>query len=210
MYLDSNPNSEFGHINSDKFKVNPNLNKKIFVVEDFYEDPNAVREFALQQWYHDDSGFLGLRTRKQFFFEGVKEKFEDILGMKITDWETMEMNGRFQSNKAGIPGVYHTDDQEWAAAVYLTPNAPFEAGTSFYAHKESKVRDSRGEDWYKAFNQKTFTDSTPYQLVDTVGNVFNRLVMWDAQMIHAAPTYFGWDIDSSRLFQIFFFNTEKK
>ena len=59
-----------------------------------------------------------------------------------------------------------------------------------------------------AFNQHTFVDRTPYELVDTVGNVFNRLVIWDAGLIHSASEYTGWDIASSRLFQIFFFDAE--
>jgi hypothetical protein len=45
-------------------------------------------------------------------------------------------------------------------------------------------------------------------LVDTVGNIFNRLVIFDGGLIHSASDYFGWDIASSRLFHMFFFNAE--
>jgi hypothetical protein len=55
-------------------------------------------------------------------------------------------------------------------------------------------------------NQKTFVDKTPYEMVDTVGNIFNRLVIFDGGLIHAASEYFGWDIPSSRLFHMYFFN----
>ena len=41
-----------------------------------------------------------------------------------------------------------------------------------------------------------------------IGNVFNRCVIWDAKLIHAAPTYFGHDIDTARATQVFFFDTE--
>ena len=123
--IDSSPNTEYGYINSDRFRVNPNANKRVHVVDDFYEDPMAVREHALLQYYNDDPGYLGLRTRKQFFFDGVKEKFEEILQRKITKWEDYGMNGRFQSNIAGTKLVYHCDSQSWAAAVYLSPNAPY-------------------------------------------------------------------------------------
>jgi hypothetical protein len=33
-------------------------------------------------------------------------------------------------------------------------------------------------------------------------------VLWDAQLIHAAADYFGHDDETSRLFQIFFFDVE--
>ena len=127
--------------------------------------------------------------------------------MKITEWEGHTMNGRFQSNKAGTPLVYHCDEQTWAACIYMTPNAPVATGTSFFQHRETKLRGGE-ENIHEAFNGKTFVDRTPYEMVDTVGNVFNRLVIWDAKLIHSATDYFGWDINSSRLFHIFFFDAE--
>tara|TARA_B100001778_G_scaffold105640_1_gene86378 strand:+ start:2915 stop:3577 length:663 start_codon:yes stop_codon:yes gene_type:complete len=216
--IDSSPNTEYGYINSDRFKVNPQANKRVHVVDDFYEDPMAVRQHALEQYYNDDPGYLGMRTRKQFFFDGVKEKFEEVLQRKITKWEDYGMNGRFQSNIAGTKLVYHCDSQSWAAAVYLSPDAPYWTGTSFYAVKNydagplgsaNSIRHNSHPDLDLAFNQHTFVDRSPYELVDTVGNVFNRLVIWDAGLIHSASEYCGWDIASSRLFQIFFFDSVK-
>jgi hypothetical protein len=211
-YTDNTPDSEWGTIETDQIKLSNCKDKRLFVVDNFYEDPLAVRDFALSQLYFDDAGYLGMRTRKQFFFEGVKEKFEEIIGEKITDWENQGMNGRFQTCKAGIPLVYHSDAQKWAAMVYLTPNAPIECGTSFYRHKETKIHHVSQIDWdkgegVKVFNQQTFVDKTPYEMVDTVGNIFNRLVIFDGGLIHAASEYFGWDIPSSRLFHMYFFNS---
>ena len=205
MYTDSQPKNDWGFIKTDDFKVNPLAARRFTVIDDFYENPLELREFALKQWFHDDSGFLGLRTRKQFFFEGIKEKFESALNKKISKWEDYEMNARFQSHEAKINTVWHCDSQQWAAAVYLNPDAPYEAGTCFYAHKETRGR--HANESVGMFNQHTFVDSTPYEKVDQVGNVFNRCVIWDARLLHAAPTYFGWDVASSRLSQVFFFDT---
>jgi len=83
MYTDSQPKNDWGFIKTDDFKVNPLAARRFTVIDDFYENPLELREFALKQWFHDDSGFLGLRTRKQFFFEGIKEKFENALSKKI-------------------------------------------------------------------------------------------------------------------------------
>ena len=205
MYQDSQPKNDWGVIKTDDFKTNPKSNRRFTAIDDFYENPLELREHALEQWFHDDDGYLGLRTRKQFLFKGVKEKFENALGKKISKWEDYEMNGRFQSHKAGINTVWHCDNQQWAAAVYLNPNAPYEAGTCFYAHKETRGRHASESEGM--FNQHTFVDATPYEKVDQVGNVFNRCVIWDAGLLHAAPTYFGWDVESSRLSQVFFFDT---
>jgi hypothetical protein len=56
------------------------------------------------------------------------------------------------------------------------------------------------------FNQHTFVDGTPYEMIDTVGNIYNRLIIFDARLIHAATNYMGYDFHTGRLFQIFFFD----
>ena len=218
--IDSNPDSPYGQIHSNEFKVNSQPHTRLWIVDNFYEDPDAVREFALKQYYFDDPGYLGMRTRKQHFFDGVKEEFERIMGLKITGkemWEDYGMNGRFQSAIAGTSLVYHCDKQLWAGMVYLTPNAPVAAGTRLMQHKETKVRHSHDQIVQKdgsvftidsAFNQHTFVDPHPYENCDVAGNVYNRLVIFDAHSIHAAQDYFGHDIESGRLWQMFFFDAE--
>jgi transcription antitermination factor NusA-like protein len=53
-------------------------------------------------------------------------------------------------------------------------------------------------------------DRNAWELVDTVGNVFNRLVIFDSKLIHAASEYFGSNIHDSRLFHLFFFDAEAR
>ena len=47
------------------------------------------------------------------------------------------------------------------------------------------------------------------KMVDRVGNVFNRLIMYRADNYHVSLDYFGKDMHDGRLFQVFFFNTER-
>jgi hypothetical protein len=199
-----------------KIRINPELqkNKRAFVIDNFYEDPYAVREYALQQEFFDDPGYIGRRTRTQHLFSGLKETFESIIGEKISEWESYGMNGRFQHNFAGEKLVYHCDQQRWAGMIYLTPDAPPECGTSMYRHKGTKIHHNSQINWddgtgLKVFNQKTFLDKTPYEPVDVFGNIFNRLVIFDGGCIHAASEYFGSDINDCRMWQMFFFDGEK-
>jgi hypothetical protein len=53
-----------------------------------------------------------------------------------------------------------------------------------------------------------FYDSTEFEVVDVVGNVYNRLVLFNARMIHSASTYFGNNMENGRLFQLFFFDLD--
>jgi hypothetical protein len=52
-------------------------------------------------------------------------------------------------------------------------------------------------------------DYTKWEMVDRVGNVFNRLIMYRADNYHVSLDYFGKDLHDGRLFQVFFFNTER-
>lgn len=188
------------------FKFNFNAKPRVWVVEDFYEDPMAVRNYALQQEYNFEPYYRGRRTQQQFLFPGLKERFEEVMGVKIVKWEEHGMNGRFQHCTVEDALVYHCDEQKWAAAIYLTPEAPFQCGTTLWAHKKYRTR-SKFEFKTKGYAfEKGFLDKTPLEPVDVMGNVFNRLVIWDAGSCHSASEYFGTKKEDSRLFQIFFFD----
>jgi hypothetical protein len=181
-------------------------NKRIFVVDNFYSDPYAVREYALQQEFKADLRYYkGKRTDEKFFIPGTRKVFETIIGQQINIWDEYGMNGVFQTCNSEDPLVYHTDLQEWAGMVYLTPNAPFECGTSMYAHKETKARHVSDPGIEVAFNGGYY-DKSKFELVDVIGNVFNRLVIFNGKCIHAASEYFGQTIEDSRLFHMFFFD----
>jgi len=188
-------------------KLADNPKPSVFVVDNFYNDPDMVRRFALTLDFEFSDYHRGRRTQDQYFIPGTKEAFERIIGREITAWgETYGMCGRFQYCTCEDALVYHADSQKWAGVVYLTPDAPYECGTSLIAHKKTGIRhvDTIGSNvvW-----EKKHLDPTPWEKVDVVGNVYNRLVIWDAHCIHQASQYFGYDKDDSRLIHIFFFDT---
>jgi hypothetical protein len=49
-------------------------------------------------------------------------------------------------------------------------------------------------------------DPSQFERVDTVGNVYNRLILFNSHMIHSASSYFGNSKESGRLVQLFFFD----
>ena len=183
----------------------------LLVVDDFYEDPDAVRSLALSQEFGEDLRyFKGQRTFTQFKFPGLHERFERLLNAKVTRWDEMAVNGIFQFCTAVDPLVYHSDTQMYAGAVYLTPNAPPQCGTSFYrsrAHPEVRRWPAEGHAYKSVFPTGHY-DRTKFELVDTIGNVYNRLVIWDAHLLHSATEYFGDGRENGRLFHLFFFDIE--
>jgi glycosyltransferase involved in cell wall biosynthesis len=190
------------------FKVSSNTNTRLWIVDNFYEDPYAVRKFALEQEFEQNLDYYkGNRTKNQYIVPGTKEAFEKIIGKKITNWtETHGMCGRFQYCTAQDDLVYHCDGQTLAGMIYLTPDAPHSCGTSLFAHKRTGLRNENDFGDVNVFGETGFYDKTKFELVDTAGNVFNRLVLFDAKCIHSANEYFGTDITNSRLFHLFFFD----
>jgi hypothetical protein len=195
---------------------NISISKKIvpsvIVVDNFYENPDEVRRMALEQNFDPDLRYhKGKRTKEKFIAQNTKQIFESLIGRKITRWTEFEYNGIFQYCTAEDPLVYHSDVQSYAAAVYLTPDAPVTTGTSFFRSRQypnvykSHVDDSNYGEIFKG----GFYDKTKFELVDTIGNVYNRLALWDARLIHSATEYFGTKKEDSRLFHLFFFDIEE-
>lgn len=89
-FWSSDENSEWGEIRTNAFRVNQNSNKRFWVVDNFFEDPLAVRNYALAQTYYPGEGAVGSRTRKQFFFKGMVEKFEEIMQRKFSERVSMD------------------------------------------------------------------------------------------------------------------------
>ena len=199
------PTSKFSFLNNNK--------NTAWIVDNFYDNPDEIRKFALEQEFGDESvitGFVGRRTFNQFLFPGLKEAFESIMGKKITKWEEHGMNGRFQICWSGERLVYHCDSQKWGGMLYLSPNAPYQCGTTLYADKKNRARtyyDPGWDDYWANTPGDCHLDRTPFEPVDVLGNVYNRLVIFDASCIHSASEYFGTNKENARLWQMFFFDT---
>lgn len=205
------------------FDINKTLDTNLIVVDNFYKDPHSIREFALSRDSfspHPDY-HKGQRTEELFRPDGVKEALGKLLQRKITGWEEHGANGVFQFCTSEDALVYHVDAQSYAAVVFLTPDAPPESGTTFYRSKVNGLREAPTEEIAKQLNKKKehlsyeifksgFYDKTQFETIDIVGNVFNRLVVWDAKLIHAASQYFGVNRHDSRLFHMFFFDAEEQ
>lgn len=197
--------------------INKNQSVDLIVVDDFYENPFEIREQALRMpFMGDDRYFKGQRSSGKYLTDEIGRAFEKHLNKVITKWD-YPVNGCFQFCTPQDLIVYHMDAQQYAATVYLTPDAPIECGTSFYRSKKNKinkcptrygVRNDEADRLISEAFSGGFYDKTNFELVDTVGNIFNRLVIWDAKMIHAASQYFGTKKEDARLFQMFFFDAE--
>ena len=186
------------------------MNVNLIVADNFYNDPDSVRSFALQQEFAVRGNYPGLRT-KSFLNDSHREVINALVSHAaggVTDWLLDEngdgYTGAFQICTAEDRTWIHSDyNNMWAGVCYLTPNAPISGGTALYMHKESGERRSSGI----SDHGEHARDYTKWEVVDRVGNVYNRLILYPGSLFHASIDYFGNNLENGRLFQTFFFNT---
>ena len=199
----------------DTSKYNSSVSKEddisIIVIDNFYKDPYAIRNKILNDTEFNVKGnFPGSRTDcllEWEEFSNIKERFENIVGKKIKYWPR-EYNASFQYVTEDMHSWIHRDLTEWSAVVYMTPDAPCDGGTNTYIHKQLKIeKESEGTpEQIKKLNE----DSINYDnwcMVDSIGNKFNRCILFKGKRSHQSGKYFGTNKENGRLFQTYFFDT---
>lgn len=193
----------------------------LIVKDDFYDNPQKVYNEALNANYHEPKHYTGFRSRSVYHEPGVKQKLEKILGIKITRWDTdpVDENGVFyfgfaKGKNKEIPGV-HSDypHEDITALVYLTPDLPFDCGTSLWMHKSTGLtdpptsKDGRRLKMTVADIRNRFEEETKQRNkwveIDRVGYRFNRLVAYPSGALHSATKHYGSSIQNVRLYQTF-------
>lgn len=184
------------------------MRTNLIITDDFYGDPDAIREFALKQDYNVTGNFPGSRT-KSFLTPDIKETIQTIVwyaGGEVTNWYSDHgYTGSFQLTYAKDRSWIHTDHfNKWAAVCYLTPNAPVTGGTGIFLYKKNKAMTASqmGDENYDP------QDMTKWEKVDVIANRYNRLVMYRGDLFHSSLDYFGSNTQDARLFQVFFFDTQ--
>lgn len=197
----------------------------LIVVDNFYNNAQNTRDYILTQEFSVRGNYPGQRT-VSYANEHLKEIIQSYVspfGGKIIEFPIPDTNtntnadkkdiynGSFQYTTSRDRSWIHTDSwNNWAGVVYMTPDAPLSAGTAFYRFKNGEYN----EEDAKILNTKVDTDKssqdlTKWELVDRVGNVFNRLILFNSKRFHMSMDYFGDTKENGRLFQVFFFSTEK-
>lgn len=181
----------------------------MFIIKDnFYSNPYDVRAYALGLDFNVSGNFPGTRTApyEEPYFTEMKHALEDIINKKIIYWPD-GYNTAFQYTTKDSKTWVHYDQTQWAGVVYLTPNAPIESGTAICQHKQTKI-------YRHAPDQTDYNEGgheeEDWDLLDFCGNIFNRIVIYEGSLYHRSLLPgFGNTKYNGRLFQTFFFNTDK-
>ena len=188
-----------------------------YIIDNFYTDVDDVREFALKQDFSVRGNYPGPRTQ-QFLNDSIKETINNIVSPNwgnVIEWGD-EYTGSYQFTISRDRSWIHADQTtKWAGVCYLTPDAPLSGGTGIFRHKATGLTEApRHADG--SYDQGLMDiigndaqDMTKWELVDRFANVYNRLIIYRGDKFHMSLDYFGQDKYDGRLFQTFFFNTER-
>lgn len=170
------------------------------IIDNFLDKPDLVRDSVMQIAFDRFGQYPGLRSdRADYDYEHyVQQKIEAMLNKKIQEFTSDSF--AFQLCLEGDQTWIHMDhDCEWAGVLYLTPDAPIAAGTGIFRHSVSKI--------YKGPSEHASTNDDEWELITMIGNVYNRLVLYKANLYHRSLIAgFGSSKDTGRLTQVFFFN----
>ena len=181
------------------------------IVDGFLDNPDALREFALKQdFYGDNTGrWPGTRTTTLSAISPVvyNQICQKILALFFTAEQPYSYNidSSFQLvNKNYNAGWVHKDTSIITAMLYLTPESF--CGTSLYLKKNISYDDSTfipdkiasyrlGTDNVNARNQH----NQNFEETINVKGLYNRLLIFDSNIYHAAQDFFGSSKKNSRL-----------
>ena len=199
----------------------------VTVVDNFYDNPDAMRKFALAQKYkfrHEETGidyvYPGCRTKDLYELDNalqaqVLKKIISVFHIPEHDYMRWAISSSFQVVGAAYgSGIIHTDTNTiFAGVLYLSPNAPLDAGTSLYRKNANfdqvKYKLAQDANNIRFDSGELIMDTTYHNMFDEVvriNNVYNTLILFEGDIFHAANNFFGTSLQDSRLAQVFFIN----
>ena len=177
--------------------------EQLIIKDDFYSDPNLIRQRALEKQYHEPPGSTKrLAKTAQCTDQEARELFELMMPF-VPEKDVVGFRVLFRYTLAGTTKktFCHVDGTAYAGIVYLTLPEHCAGGTTIYRHKATGDHIFNPEHYHLYDLQ----DESQWEIAEQVEMAHNRLVMYPGQMFHAlTPIFFGDDISNARLTQNIF------
>jgi hypothetical protein len=194
------------------FEVNnfKEFKNHFLVAENFYKDPNLVRNYAIDSFDYATKFPYGHRSYSTYLNDGIKhkiKKYVTIFNQEIDDnfFHNVDSNGSFLytrelKNKTWI----HQDNaygSNWAGVIYMNNLKESIYGTTFY------IKNRNGDNNY-FLNDENYSECinmSRWFVCDKISNQYNKIVLYKAVIYHSIAKNFGKDKFDCRISQTFFF-----
>lgn len=214
------------------------MKQRLIIVDNFYADPEAVREYALHTNYkaHDGHTYPGENSTDPLIIPGTMEAFKRILGEHIEpSKEGVFGHFRVSLGSDSFEQDVHVDPSNtpgeniWAGVLYLNtpdqckrPDGSVRDGTNVWHHKDTDTDSvptspeeglalgfKNYEEVHEQLIERDGNDRTKWELLHRVPMKFNRIAFFRPIDWHSHGENFGSDRSNGRLVQIFFFRTNR-
>ncbi len=202
------------------------MHQSLIVIDDFYPDPEAVREAALGYAYPEGSGprtFPGRNSRQKHLPQGMDQAVSQVIGARVAgDPNPETTHGKFRITLAADASRYlvHADPTllDWVGVVYLNPPEQARGGTAFFRHKGlDSDRTPLTREELAAYGPSSVSellrqegnDPDKWEHTMTVPMRFNRLIIYRPWLWHSSCAAFGGSLEDGRLIQLMGFQTER-
>lgn len=183
-FLKKNPQASLSNTSVSLVNFSANLVhlSNVYVVDNYYQHPDDIRNVALS--------YITYQKMSHYIKDvpAFQKHFEKIIGAKIKSFSQYEENGTFSYTKSSDTLVMEKKPSQYAGVLFLTPNAPSDAGLTLY---------------------DAIDHGTQGTVVNTIANVYNRLVIFNAKNLHSVTRSFGDNASTGRLIQVFAFDLEE-
>jgi len=196
---------------------------RFIIVDDFYNDPDALVRVALSTMKEEDSptgNYAGVMTTDAFLGQQHKDIFQKLTLEPSIDSST-NANGRLRFTRENDSFKFHIHydvdlKTKWAGVVYLSKEHPKTEGTCFWRHLRTGLEIApntvegfakygwKGFPDLKAFLETEGLDESLWEKTFTVPYKYNRLVLFRPWMLHSPGPAFGNTLETSRIVQTLF------
>lgn len=185
----------------------------LIVVDDFYEDPDALVEriLALPFRRESDVNYPGMMADT---FQDVREpmqRFSELLGGLDIKYRGTQGGFRVttEQDMATRTSLIHTDSSDYSAVVHLSKHPA--QGTYFYRHKALGIDYLLPEHDHQPEVARAMARDTlnldAWEVTQVVAMKYNRLLLFDGRYFHSgAQRLEGRSFAEGRLTQNFFFH----
>jgi hypothetical protein len=202
--------------------------QSIIVIDDFYEDPEAIRRTALGLAWKRYPGatYPGRQAQSDHDWSAVRSRLRAYIEEAVDAPNPKPYDappGLFrlalaEDEASRLDGV-HQDAQRWSAVIYLSRPEDCRGGVAFFRHRETGLVASTRELEASLFGHLAgarpdharrevlayLRDLRHWEQIGQVPMAYNRAVLLMAQCFHMSMGIFGTTPENGRLTQHFEF-----
>jgi hypothetical protein len=205
----------------------PQLGRDYWINDNILPDPLAVSQrcYARTEWElgapRRPEPWPGMRAAGALLPDElalVEAWVKQVTGANKLWLEATPEGATLNHNYAQLVGIAesgprpHTDSRKlcrYAAVIYLTPDPDPDGGTSFYRlrYPNGTLGGNICSPPHANLRQALGVKGLPleaWQEETRVENKFNRMLLYRANMVHSASSYFGFDHAEKRMTAVFF------